>query len=112
MEALSLKQRARDQLAVARESSNGRSSHSIYGDRDHRLRQMVMALTAGTSLGEHASPGEATLLVLDGTVVLSGNSDSVELGPHEWAPIPDERHDLTAVTDAVVLLTVAKAQHH
>lgn len=112
MEPVSLDQRARDQLAAARESSNGRSSFPIYGDRDHRLRQMVMALTAGTALGEHASPGEATLQVLEGTVILGGPSGTVELGPHHWAPIPDERHDLTAVTDAVVLLTVAKAEHH
>jgi len=112
MEAVSLDQRARDQLAAARESTNGRSSHAIYGDRDHRLRQMVMALTAGTALGEHASPGEATLQVLEGTVQLSGPSGTVEMGPHDFAPIPAERHDLTAVSDAVVLLTVAKAEHH
>jgi quercetin dioxygenase-like cupin family protein len=109
---LSLTQRAADQLAAARESSNGRSSHLLYGDRGHLLRQMLMALTAGTTLGEHASPGEATLQVLEGSVTLSGVDQSWDLTAGDFVPIPPERHDLTALTDAVVLLTVAKDTHH
>lgn len=112
MEQISLTQRATDQLAVAREASNGRSSHSLYGDRAHLLRHMLMALTAGTSLGEHASPGEATLQVLQGSVTLTGVGQSWDLTAGEFVAIPPERHDLTAVTDAVVLLTVAKDTHH
>ena len=112
MDSISLDERSRDQLAAARESSNGRSSHAIYGGRDHHLRQMLIAMTAGTALGEHESPGEATLQVLEGTVRLSGATETAELHEHDWAPIPADRHDLLAVTDAVVLLTVAKAEHH
>ncbi|PKQ25199.1 MAG: LuxR family transcriptional regulator [Actinobacteria bacterium HGW-Actinobacteria-4] len=112
MDHISLTQRAADQLAVARESSNGRSSHSLYGDREHLLRHMLMALTAGTSLGEHASPGEATLQVLEGEVTLSGLDESWTLAAGDFVAIPPERHDLTAITDAVVLLTVAKDAHH
>jgi quercetin dioxygenase-like cupin family protein len=73
---------------------------------------MLIALTAGTVLGEHESPGDATIQVIEGTVLLSGVEDSWEVTAGEHVPIPPERHDLVAVTDAVVLLTVAKEAHH
>ena len=61
----------------------------------------------GRSLGEHASPGEATLQVLRGSVRPSAESESWHCGTGDHLVIPPQRHDLTALEDAVVLLTVA-----
>ena len=65
------------------------------------------ALTAGTVLGEHESPGEATLLVLEGHVTLRAGEEEWEARGGDHVVIPPERHDLAAITDAAVLLTVA-----
>ena len=58
-------------------------------------------------MGEHQAPGEATLLVLVGRVRLSAGDDSWEGAEADHVVIPQHRHDLEAITDAVVLLTVA-----
>jgi quercetin dioxygenase-like cupin family protein len=71
------------------------------------LRQTVIALMAGASLGEHESPGPASLLVIRGRVRLVAGDDSIELAVHEFSPIPDRRHSLHAEEDSVVLLSVA-----
>ena len=71
MDALSLTALADEQIAAARASSAGRSARTIHGGHTHALRQTVLALLAGQALGEHESPGEATLQVLVGRVRLS-----------------------------------------
>jgi quercetin dioxygenase-like cupin family protein len=71
------------------------------------LRQTVIALMAGASLGEHESPGPASLLVIRGRVRLVAGDDSIELAVHQFSPIPDRRHSLHAEEDSVVLLSVA-----
>jgi quercetin dioxygenase-like cupin family protein len=71
------------------------------------LRQTVIALLAGVDLGEHESPGPATLQVLRGRVrVLAGNG-GVAVGPGQIVPLPMQRHGLHADEDSVVLLSVA-----
>ena len=79
-------------------------------ERGHErvLRQTVIALRNGSSLTEHNSPGEATLQVLVGQVRLSWSDGAVDLDAGGHVVIPQERHGLLAVTDAVVLLTAAK----
>ena len=71
------------------------------------LRQTVIALKAGADLGEHESPGPASLLVIRGRVRLVAGTDSIELGVHQFSPVPDRRHSLHADDDSVVLLSVA-----
>ena len=71
------------------------------------LRHTVIALTAGSALDEHESPGSASLLVLRGRVRLVTGDDGTDLGEHEISPIPDSRHSLHAEEDSVVLLSVA-----
>ena len=71
------------------------------------LRQTVIALLAGVDLGEHESPGPASLLVLRGQVrVVTGNG-GVAIGAGEITPVPMQRHGLHADLDSVVLLSVA-----
>lgn len=80
---------------------------TVFAGREHDLRQTVIALAAGHSLGEHDSPGEATLQVLTGDVRLAAGGEVWEGATGDHLVIPPHRHDLQAVTDAVVLLTVA-----
>lgn len=107
MHAASLTALADSQLAAAREASSGRSAVTVFGGREHDLRQTLIALAEGHALGEHESPGEATLQVLRGTVRLSSAEDSWEGEAGDLLVIPPERHDLAALADSVVLLTVA-----
>ncbi|MDP9821199.1 cupin domain-containing protein [Nocardioides massiliensis] len=102
-----------EHLEKARSSSAGRSAVTVYGGREHSLRQTLIALAAGKRLGEHESPGEATLQVLQGTVVLhAGDAGTWTGSAGDHAIIPPQRHDLEATEDAVVLLTVALAAEH
>ncbi len=71
------------------------------------LRQTLIALIRGAGLGEHESPGQASLLVLRGRVRLLAGDETVEVGAQEFSPIPDRRHSLQADEDSVVLLSVA-----
>jgi quercetin dioxygenase-like cupin family protein len=107
MHGTSLTETAEQQLTEARASSSGRSAVTVHGGREHDLRQTLIALAEGHALGEHESPGEATLQVLRGSVRLHAGEESWEGGAGDYLVIPPRRHDLTAVTDAVVLLTVA-----
>ncbi|MBC2932807.1 cupin domain-containing protein [Nocardioides sp. zg-1228] len=107
MQITSLTALAVQQLETARTASAGRSAVTVHGGREHDLRQTVIAMTAGTRLGEHESPGEATLQVLEGEVSLHAGEDTHELRGGDHGVIPPVRHDLVARTDAVVLLTVA-----
>jgi quercetin dioxygenase-like cupin family protein len=67
---------AHEHLARARPSSTGRSAETVYGGHEHTLRQTLMALTAGATLAEHESPGEATVHVPSGRMRLRARQDS------------------------------------
>lgn len=108
MQKESLTALLRHQLDIARNSSSGRSAHTVYGGHEHALRQTMIALRAGTNLEEHESPGEATVHVLHGRVTLVAGGDRWNGSPGDLLLVPDRRHALEAVEDSVVLLTVAK----
>jgi len=107
MKATSLTRLGEDQLARARGASSGRAAVTVHGGQEHDLRQTLIALAGGRSLGEHEAPGEATLQVLVGRVRLTAGGDTWEGAAGDHVVIPPHRHDLAALTDAVVLLTVA-----
>lgn len=109
MEKISLTALAREHLETARAASSGRSSHTVYGGHEHSLRQTLIALTAGSELDEHESPGEATLHVLHGRVKVTNAQSHWDGSPGDHIVVPQSRHGLRAVEDSVVLLTVAKA---
>jgi quercetin dioxygenase-like cupin family protein len=88
---------------------SGRAAHTIVGGADRLLRQTLIGLVADAALDEHESPGEATLYVVSGRVVLRAGSDETELVAGMHIAIPDSRHSLAALEDSAVLLTVAKS---
>ncbi|MEP7178763.1 MAG: cupin domain-containing protein [Pseudonocardiales bacterium] len=108
MEKFSLTALAREQLVLARQATSGRSAHTVYGGHEHVLRQTLIALAAGQKLNEHENPGEATIHVLRGRVRLGGGGESWEGSAGDLLVVPDAPHDLTALEDSVVILTVAK----
>lgn len=101
---------ASEKLAEARKSNSGRAAHTIHGGHTHELRQTVLALLADHGLGEHDSPGEATLQVLEGHVRLTAGDDVWDGKTGDYVAIPPTRHALDAVQDSVVILTVLKSQ--
>ena len=107
MHATNLTEAAEQQLGEARTLSSGRSSVTLHGGHEHALRQTLIALAEGHVLGEHDSPGEATLQVIVGRVRLATGGDAWEGAAGDLLVIPPERHDLTALTDCAVLLTVS-----
>ena len=107
MDGMSLDQLADEHLAIARDHASGRSAVTVHGGREHHLRQTLIALAGGRALGEHESPGEATLQVLRGRVRLHAGDEGWGGGAGDFVLIPPARHDLEALEDAVVLLAVA-----
>ncbi|MEO8557272.1 MAG: cupin domain-containing protein [Actinomycetota bacterium] len=107
MNKLSLDAIGREQLERAQGESSGRSSSTVFGGHEQVLRHTVIALREGSSLTEHNSPGEATIIVLSGHVLLSAGSTSWEGHKGDLLVIPPERHSVEALTDAVVVLTTA-----
>ena len=108
MQKMSLDALAREHLKRAHQSGAGRSAETVVGGHEHTLRQTVVAMTSGTTLAEHENPGEATVHVISGRVRLGSGDDSWEGRDGDLIVIPPARHDLHALTDSVVLLTVAK----
>jgi quercetin dioxygenase-like cupin family protein len=106
LDAISLSEIGDEQIAAATAARAGRAAHTIYGGREHALRQTILALAKGHGLDDHESPGEATLLVLRGRIRLGTATANVEGATGDYLVIPDERHNVAALEDSVVLLTV------
>ncbi|GIG54244.1 cupin domain-containing protein [Demequina activiva] len=96
-----------EQLALAYEEHSGRHAVTIAGDHRHDLRQTLIAVAGGNTLGEHDAPAEATLQVLRGEVTFRAGERELALSKGDYFVIPPARHGFEAVTDCAVLLTVA-----
>lgn len=92
-------------LSAARESADGRASRVV--EHGERQRAVLMALTGGTTLGEHASPGAATFHVLSGRARLVAGERVWDVPAGGLVPIPPFRHSVETDEDTVILLTVA-----
>lgn len=108
MQKHSLDALARELLGKASGSAGGRAAQTIMGGHEKVLRQTAIAMISGAELTEHANPGEASVYVLRGRVVLAAGDQSWEGRDGDLIIVPDAPHSLRAVQDSVVLLTVAK----
>jgi quercetin dioxygenase-like cupin family protein len=107
MQKLSLDALGRELLAAAA-AGPGRAAQTVLGGHEKSLRQTVIAMTADAELAEHASPGEASVHVLHGRVVLSSNGQAWDGRDGDLLIVPDAPHSLRAEQDSVILLTVVK----
>lgn len=108
-ERVNLPQAAAQLLESAKATSAGRAGRTLNPGAGAALKQSLLALVAGRSLADHASPAAATLQVITGTVRLTGaGTPDLDLGAGDHATIPPVRHGLEALDDAVVLLSVAQ----
>ena len=107
MDVSSIDDLAVERLAKAASAESGRSSVTVYSRPGARLRQTLTALAAGRVMGEHKSPGDASLLCLRGRVRVRAGDAEVELGPGDLVAVPPQRHDVEALESSILLLTVA-----
>ena len=109
MERISLQSVVDANLEAVRTAPGGHTATTVHGGSGRRLRQTVLAIKAGSALGEHTAPGECTLIVLEGAVRLDVGEHSADLQAGELVEIPTEAHSVTAAEDSALLLTVALA---
>lgn len=98
---------AADDLLAQAADGNGRAARTLTPGAGARLKQTLLALTAGTELADHAAPGSATIQVLRGSATLRWDDTSLAVPAGHWAVIPEQQHGLHADEDTVALLTVA-----
>ena len=96
---------AEELLTEAKGSSAGRTARTV--TTGPSLRATVIALVGGAEMSEHDSPPAATLQVFTGDVRLISTQQEWALRAGDLVAIPPFRHSLAAITDAVVVLTVA-----
>ncbi|WP_372412107.1 cupin domain-containing protein [Streptomyces luteireticuli] len=108
MQRFSLDSQVNELLERASTASSGRSATTVYGGQEQVLRQVVLALAAGSCLAEHDNPGDATVLVLRGHVRLVSGEAFWEARAGELIVVPQARHRLEATEDSAVLLSIAK----
>ena len=102
-EAESLLERARGGTGTA-----GRAAHKVAGGPSTEMTHAMVALTASHKLEEHENPGEATVQVLIGRIVVKSGDESVKVEQGELYSIPPARHSVEALDDSVFLLTSVK----
>jgi quercetin dioxygenase-like cupin family protein len=99
---------AREQATRAAESPNGHSADTVVGGQDRVLRHTIIGLRAAEEMSEHENPGEATVLVLGGSVRLEGDGEEETGRSGDLLVVPPGRHRVVALENAVLLFTVAK----
>jgi quercetin dioxygenase-like cupin family protein len=108
MQKISLVAMARELQEQAAGVTAGRAARTVMGGHERVLRQTVIALAKDTAMTEHVNPGEATVYVLHGRVVLEADGNTWSGRDGDLLIVPDAPHSLRALEDASVLLTVAK----
>jgi quercetin dioxygenase-like cupin family protein len=95
-------------LERAAKAGGGHTAETVVGGHELALRQTMVAMVEGSALGEHESPEQATVYVLRGRVRMRAGGDTWEGRSGDLLVVPKMRHDLEALEDSAVLLTVLK----
>lgn len=94
-------------LEEATVSDKGRSAEILI--HDGPLRQTILALKSGQVLAEHNSPPAASMYLLRGRVLVTGQDQS-EVTAGEIVALTHVRHGVEALEDSVFLLTTVTSQ--
>jgi quercetin dioxygenase-like cupin family protein len=90
---------------LSRLPGQGRQTRNIA--RESGVSLLVMALEQGNSLPEHSADGVVLVQVLRGHTYLEAAGQSLDLRPGQVLMFqPGVRHDIRAVEQSVVLLTI------
>lgn len=108
MTKISIKALARQQLHAAADAGGRRASDTVYGGHEKSLRQTVIGMLKGASLGEHDNQDDATVYVLSGRVRLRVGDDSWKARAGSLLIVPHARRSFEALEDSTVLMSVAK----
>ncbi|MHA6669141.1 cupin domain-containing protein [Homoserinimonas sp. A447] len=108
MTKISIKALALQQLQAASDADGGRAADTVFGGHEKSLRQTVIAMVKGTTLGEHDNQDDATVYVLQGRVRLRVGEDSWKARAGSLLIVPHARHSFEALEDSAVLMSVAK----
>ncbi|MEO7588410.1 MAG: cupin domain-containing protein, partial [Arachnia sp.] len=113
VESTNLTDLINDQLTLAGQGeTSGRSARTLHGGKENALRQTVVVMLGGHRMDEHVSPGEATLLVLAGSLRIHTAERQLDAREGDFVVIPRERHSVDALEDSALLLTVIKPVGH
>ncbi len=96
---------AKELLTDARGHDSRRTARTVVTGT--AMRATLIALCEGASMADHDAPPAATLQVVEGRVRLHTRDREWVLDAGHLVAVPHQRHGLTALTDAVVLLTVS-----
>lgn len=105
---ISIEALALQQLHVAADAAGGRAADTVYGGHEKSLRQTVIGMLKGTSLGEHDNHDDATVYVIQGRIRLRVGEDSWKARAGSLLIVPHARHSFEALEDSAVLMSVAK----
>lgn len=89
----------------ARESGSGRAVRAVL--RQPGQTVILLALPEGGGLPDHDAPGPASLQCLAGEVVLAAGDREWPLSAGSAVLIPQERHEVRALSDSLCLLAVS-----
>lgn len=99
----SLPELADQLLGEARSSDSGNAALTLTPTTSGSVKQTVVAVTAGSSVGPEHWNGPATVQVLSGRASVGGDT----VGEGQWTVLDGEDTEIAAEDDLAVLLTVA-----
>ncbi len=109
MQRICIEALANHQIKLAAcETGHQVASDTVVGGSERVLRQTVVGMIKGAELGEHNSPGEATVYVLRGRVRVTSQGASWIVRAGDLVKVPEARSSLQALEDSALLLTVVK----
>jgi len=95
----------------ARCARTGRNAVTLVAQPD--LHVLLASLRAGARIDDRAAAGPSSVHVLSGRVHLHADGRTFDLGPRGFVTMePGVPHDIEAVEDAELLLTITGADRH